>query len=61
MKENRSIDKKVAELMAKMSLEEKVNQISCRLFIGGMGSAEEQKINCGSGEIGFLGSCPDIV
>jgi len=61
MKENNSIDKKVTELMAKMSLEEKVNQISCRLFIGGMGSAEEKEINCGSGEIGFLGSCTDIV
>lgn len=61
MKDTYTIDKRVAELMAKMSLEEKVNQISCRLFAGGMGTAEEKKINCGTGEIGFLGSCPDIV
>lgn len=48
--------KRVDQLLNEMSLEEKVNQMSCRLFIGGMGSAEAKHIDCGTGEIGILGS-----
>lgn len=53
---DKAINRKVTALLQDMSLEEKVNQISCRLFIGGMGTAAEKKINCGTGEIGFIGS-----
>ena len=55
-RQDKEIDKKVAALLQDMSLEEKVNQMSCRLFIGGMGTAAEKRINCGTGEIGILGS-----
>ncbi len=52
---NLPIDVRVEDLLKRMSLEEKINQLGCKMFVKAMDTAEARNIVNGIGEIALLG------
>lgn len=55
--ESLPVERRVADLLCRLTLEQKIAQLGCMLSVGGKLSMMELKLKNGIGEIGVLGGC----